>query len=155
MPTATNDNEIDDIDYSDIEKRFSVSYDEGFDNTLVIDGIPVIDNAKLEKLLAKLAKEIGRKSVAIKPEDIYIPWDTTTGKSKGFGFVDFRSVEDANLALSTMNNHPFDAKHTFKVNRFTDIEHFTSLDETYVEPPVETYQTKVILIFTFMALSFP
>jgi hypothetical protein len=37
-------------------------------------------------------------------------------------FVEFKNVDDANLALATIHNHPFDARHTFKVNRFTDIE---------------------------------
>jgi translation initiation factor 3 subunit B len=44
-----------------------------------------------------------------------------------------------------MNGHPFDAKHTFLVNRFTDIEKFADLDETYVEPQREDYHAKVRL----------
>ena len=46
-----------------------------------------------------------------------------------------------------MNGHPFDAKHTFLVNRFTDIEKFAQLDETYVEPQREEYHPKVRLQF--------
>ena len=42
-----------------------------------------------------------------------------------------------------MNGHPFDARHTFQINRFTDIERFADLDETYVEPEREEYHTKV------------
>jgi len=57
--------------------------------------------------------------------------------------VDFRNVNDANLALNALHNHPFDAKHLFKVNRFTDIERFTSLDETYAEPELEEYTPRV------------
>jgi hypothetical protein len=41
-----------------------------------------------------------------------------------------------------MNGHPFDAKHTFLVNRFTDIEKFDDLDETYVEPQREEFKPK-------------
>ena len=58
-------------------------------------------------------------------------------------FVDFRNAEDANSALSLLNNHPFDTKHTFKLNRFTDIEAFANLDETYVAPEEEEYIPKV------------
>ena len=54
-------------------------------------------------------------------------------------------MDDANLALSTMHNHPFDAKHTFKLNRFTDIERFADMDETYVEPETEEYTPRVRL----------
>jgi hypothetical protein len=68
-----------------------------------------------------------------------LPWLNTAR----FIFVDFRNVDDANLALTALHNHPFDAKHLFKVNRFTDIERFSGLDETYVEPELEDYTARV------------
>jgi hypothetical protein len=63
--------------------RYQVSIDDGFDNVLVVDGIPVIDESKRDRLLAKIAKEFGRKGAPVKPEDFYVPWDQTTNKSKG------------------------------------------------------------------------
>lgn len=42
-----------------------------------------------------------------------------------------------------MHNHAFDAKHTFKVNKFSDIERYSNLDETYVEPETEEYAPRV------------
>lgn len=63
--------------------RYQVQLDEGFDNTLVVDGVPVIDQSKLEKLLAKIAKEFSRKGAPIKPDDIFVPWDDSKDKSKG------------------------------------------------------------------------
>lgn len=62
-------------------------------------------------------------------------------------FVDFKNVDDANLALAVIHGHPFDAKHTFKVNRFSDIEKYAELDETYVEPELEEYTPRVWLRF--------
>ncbi|PPQ89380.1 hypothetical protein CVT25_002198 [Psilocybe cyanescens] len=138
MPEATN--QIDDgIDYSDIENKYQVQYDDGFDNLLVVDGVPVIDRSKQGKLMDRVVKEFGKKGVSVKHDDIFMPWDSTTGKSKGFMFIEFRNEDDANLALTTIHNHPFDTKHTFRVNRFTDIERYAELDETYVEPQVEEY----------------
>lgn len=52
-----------------------------------------------------------------------------------------------------MNGHPFDAKHTFLVNRFTDIEKFADMDETYVEPVREEYHAKVRLLFRLVTLA--
>ena len=46
-----------------------------------------------------------------------------------------------------MNGHPFDAKHTFRINRFTDIERYANMDETYVEPKVEEYRPKVCHVY--------
>lgn len=44
--------------------------------------------------------------------------------------------------MAAMHGHPFDAKHTFHVNRFTDIERYANLDETWVEPEPEPYKPK-------------
>ena len=63
--------------------RYQVQYDDSFDKTLVVDGVPIIDRSKLERLLTKVAKEFLRKGVSIKPDDIYMPWDDASGKSKG------------------------------------------------------------------------
>ncbi|KAJ7169985.1 eukaryotic translation initiation factor eIF2A-domain-containing protein [Mycena filopes] len=127
----------DDIDYSDIEAKYQVQYDDGFDNMLVVDGVPVIDKSKLEKLVARICKEFSRKGVSIKPDDVYMPWNESTGKNSSLS--NSKTVDDANLALGAMHNHPFDAKHQFKVNRFTDIERYADMDETYIEPETEEY----------------
>ncbi|KAF8912765.1 translation initiation factor eIF-3b [Gymnopilus junonius] len=138
MPSTTPQND-ENIDYTDIENKYQVQYDTGFDNILVVDGVPVIDESKRERLLAKVTKEFSKKGVVIKVEDIFMPWDDTSGKSKGYMFVEFRNADDANLALATLHNHPFDAKHTFRLNHFTDVERFAELDETYNEPKLEEY----------------
>ena len=46
--------------------------------------MPVIDKSKLEKLLARISKEFGKKGAPIKPDDMFVPWDDKTGKSKGY-----------------------------------------------------------------------
>ncbi|EMD40362.1 hypothetical protein CERSUDRAFT_45150 [Gelatoporia subvermispora B] len=71
-----------------------------------------------------------------------VPWDDAKGKSKGFIFVEFKHAEDATFALNAMNGHPFDAKHTFFITRFTDIERYANLDETYVEPKPEEFKPR-------------
>lgn len=60
-----------------------------------------------------------------------------------FMFIEFKSIDDANVALSTIHNHPFDAKHTFKINHFSDIERYASMDGTYLEPEIEEYTPRV------------
>lgn len=63
-----------------------MDFDDGLDRLVVVDGVPVIDNSKTERLLAKIAKEFTKKGVSIKPDDIFVPWDQKTGKSKGYVF---------------------------------------------------------------------
>ncbi|KAH8981791.1 translation initiation factor eIF-3b [Lactarius hatsudake] len=119
------------MDFSDIEEKYKVRLKEGFDHILVVDGVPVIDKSKLEKLLAKIAKEFTRRS------DICYRLNPHR-----YAFIEFRNADAATYALNELNGHPFDAKHTFLVNRFTDIEKFADLDETYVELQREEYLTK-------------
>ena len=69
-----------------VETRYQVQQEIGFDNIIVVDGIPIIDKSKLEKLLAKIGKEFSRKGAPIKVDDIFVPWDDSTGKSKGYAF---------------------------------------------------------------------
>lgn len=63
--------------------------------------------------------------------------------ANSFLFMEFRSIDETNLALAALHNHPFDAKHTFKLNRFSDIEKYANLDETYIEPEAEEFVAKV------------
>ncbi|KAH8120396.1 translation initiation factor eIF-3b [Phellopilus nigrolimitatus] len=132
----------DEIDYSDIEAKYNVELEEGFDNILLVDGVPIIDKSKLEKLVLKISKEFGKRGAQIKPDNIFVPWDEAKGKNKGFVFMEFKTPDDAIYALNAMHGHPFDAKHTFLINRFSDVERYIELDETYVEPEPETYQPK-------------
>jgi hypothetical protein len=60
-----------------------------------------------------------------------------------FIFTTFRTVDDANLALAALHNHPFDSKHTFKINKFTDFEKYDNMGETYTEPEEEEYVPRV------------
>jgi translation initiation factor 3 subunit B len=69
----------------------------------------------------------------------------TSRSPRRYAIVEFRNADAANHALNEMNGHPFDTKHTFFVNRFTDIEKFADLDGTYVEPQREEYHAKVRL----------
>lgn len=64
--------------------RYAVNFDDDLSNIVIVDGIPVIDKSKLEKLLAKIAKDFKRKGAPIKVDDIFVPWDDATGKSKGY-----------------------------------------------------------------------
>lgn len=57
-------------------------------------------------------------------------------------FIELASPADASLACRLMDEYPFDKRHRFAVNRFTDIEKLADLDEEYQEPPAEEYQDR-------------
>lgn len=66
--------------------------------------------------------------------------------SSSYVFVEFKTRDEAEYAINAMNGHPFDAKHTFRLNHFTDIEKYYNMDETYSEPKVEEYKSSVSAI---------
>ncbi|KAH9939231.1 translation initiation factor eIF-3b [Epithele typhae] len=131
-----------DIDYSDIQEKYQVEYDDGLENILIVDGVPVIDQSKLERLLQKISKDFSKKGLRITPDQITVPFDQAKGKSKGFLFMEFKTPDDASRTLATMNGHPFDAKHTFYINRLTDFDRYIDMDESYLEPEPEEYKPK-------------
>ncbi|KAG9006810.1 Translation initiation factor 3 subunit b [Tulasnella sp. JGI-2019a] len=127
------------IDYTDIEEKYQVSYEDGFDNVLVVDNVPIVDSAKRDKLLTAITKKFTQKAAPIKPGKIHLPFDDKANKSKGYIFVEFKTNEEATYVATQMNGVAFDTKHTFVVNRFTDIEKFATLAEKYVEPEIPPY----------------
>ena len=68
---------------SHLPRRYQVEYDEGLDNIVVVDGAPVIDASKKERLVTKICKDFGKKGVHVKADNIFMPWDDKAGKSKG------------------------------------------------------------------------
>lgn len=57
--------------------------------------------------------------------------------------MEFKTAEEASLAMSTMQGFQFDAKHTFILNRFSDIERYAEMDPTYSEPKHAEYTPRV------------
>ena len=57
--------------------------------------------------------------------------------------MEFKTREDAEYAINAMNDVPFDSKHTFRLNHFLDVEKYTEMDPTYVEPKSEVYKPGV------------
>ncbi|EJD52175.1 translation initiation factor eIF-3b [Auricularia subglabra TFB-10046 SS5] len=71
-----------------------------------------------------------------------MPWDTAKGKSKGFLFIEFPTDDEAALAIAHLDGHAFDPKHSFRLNRFTDIERYTNMDETFAPPQPEPFKPR-------------
>ncbi|KAJ7703828.1 translation initiation factor eIF-3b [Mycena metata] len=131
-----------DIDYSDIIAKYDIELDWSTDNVIVVDGVPIIDKAKEEKLVARLVKIFARRGVKTAARDVSVIWDETTGKSKGFAFVELPNAEIAFSAVAILHNLQLDTKHQLQVNHFEDIVKFSNLDTTFVEPETEEFEPK-------------
>lgn len=71
------------LNISHCPNRYQVQYDGSFDNIVVVDGLPIIDESKRDRLLTKAAKEFSKKGVSVRQDDIFMPWNDSTGKNKG------------------------------------------------------------------------
>ena len=60
--------------------------------------------------------------------------------------MEFRDAEEASFALLAMQGFQIDSKHTFTINRFSDIERYSNMEPTYVEPEPEEYKPRVCIL---------
>lgn len=80
----------DGIDYSDIEAkyvrqltRYAVPYDESLDNVIIIDGVPIITQAKQQRLFETIQKRFHTNAEVHMPiENMHIAYGDD-GNSKG------------------------------------------------------------------------
>ncbi|ORY04590.1 translation initiation factor eIF-3b [Basidiobolus meristosporus CBS 931.73] len=134
------------IDFSDIEAKYAVDDEDGFENILVVDNIPIVDEAKEDKLLKVIHKIFKSAGINLREGSIFMPQavDPKSGKkkSKGFLFVEMDNAEKTSLAIKNLNNYAMDKTHVLSVNKFTDIEKYATLEDEYKEPEIEAFDEK-------------
>jgi translation initiation factor 3 subunit B len=77
------------LDFSDLERQYAVPREEGFDQVIVVDNCPIVeDDARKDKLVAFIRK-IFSTNGTIKPDGIYMPMkqNEETGKAQSQGYV--------------------------------------------------------------------
>jgi translation initiation factor 3 subunit B len=98
------------------DRRYKVEAEEGLDHIVVVDGVPIVDKSKLEKLVAKISKEFGKRGAHIKPDNIFVPWDDAKDKSKGcvrYSITNSRSIEfSLYAAMFSWNSRRLKMPHT-------------------------------------------
>ncbi|OZJ01882.1 hypothetical protein BZG36_05011 [Bifiguratus adelaidae] len=132
-----------DIDYSDIEAAYQVDNQEGFDTIVIVDNAPVVDDDKVGKLNDRIGK-VFSKVGPIKEGGVWIPMEENNGKkvSKGYIFIDYETPEAAALAVKTLHHTMFGSKNQLQVNRFSDVERYKSVPETFEAPEEEDFEEK-------------
>lgn len=135
-----NQIQLDDIDFSDLEAKYSVKSNLGLDRYVVVDGAPIAPESKIPiliKVLRKLFSSVGE--IAPDEEGIHMP--LKDGKSQGFLFVQFKNPQIADAAVQQLNGRKLDQKHRLLVNKLGDIEKFchegnvsSEFQEPYIPP---------------------
>lgn len=130
------------IDFSDLERKYAVSLDQGIETFVVVDGAPKAPEAKapvLTKVLKKLFGGVG----TIKEDGFHMPVEA--GKTKGFVFIEYETAEEAAAAIKAYNHKRLDANHTLLVNKLSDIERIgndATLTDEYVPPKKVEFQPR-------------
>ncbi|WWD22047.1 eukaryotic translation initiation factor 3 subunit B [Kwoniella shandongensis] len=112
--------------YADIEERYAVDTQQGFENVLVIDNIPIIDEGKKQRLVDRLRQLFAKAGAAIEEENISMPWDDSAATNKGFIFLTYPDAQQAENALRVLDGTAF-GKNVLYVNRFGDIERYANM----------------------------
>merc|ERR1712000_121543 len=139
------EDEIEDIDFSDLKERYDVRMEEGLDTFVVIDGLPIVNadqKSKLVKFLLKRLNSVGR--IKDGEESIFMPMNDQ-GMSEGFAFVEYQTPEQAVAATKQLHGVALDKRHTLAVNKLTDIEKYGRegrIDEQYVPPEIEPFSDR-------------
>lgn len=104
-------------------------------NVIVVDNLPVVPEAKFQKLhdfVAKIYGAIGK----IVEGGINMPLNKASGQSEGFAFIEFASKADAEAAITRTDGWDFDKAHKLSVNRYTDFAAYSKEPDTFTPPNV-------------------
>ncbi|KAI3648765.1 hypothetical protein MP228_006619 [Amoeboaphelidium protococcarum] len=145
--------EEDEIDLSQLDKKYESLLNGGdaeeaqvLDSILVVDNLPVVDEARESKLLAVLTKQFS-KFGKLGAGGITMPMAEDEAKggkkmSKGFAFVEFASGDVASQAVKSIDGLRLDAKHTFTAAKLTDFDKIMDTPDVYTAPVEEPYKEK-------------
>ena len=111
--------------YAEIEQQFAPDTQQGFENVLVVDNLPTVDEAKRARLLDRLRQVIAKAGAPIEEDRINMPWEN--GSNKGFVFLTYPTPQEAEHALRALDGVNFGSKNQLHVNRFGDIEKFANM----------------------------
>lgn len=129
------------IDFKDLEAKYAVEPETKLDRFVVVDGAPIVPEAKIEALTKVLKKVIGKVRPIKEPHGFHMPTDES-GKSMGYVFLEFNTEDDAREIIKKFNNVKLDAKHTLQVDRLGNVEKFTDpkVSTDYKEPHLEPFK---------------
>ncbi|KAJ9136782.1 Eukaryotic translation initiation factor 3 subunit B [Coniochaeta hoffmannii] len=133
----------DEVDISDLKAKYEVQLESGLDTFVVVDGLPTVDEAQKPKLVKFLLKKLNTVGKT-REDQIYMPMGED-GKSMNFAFVEYSTKTEAAAAVRGLDGVALDKRHTLRVNKLTDIDHYGregKINDEYTPPEIEPFQEK-------------
>lgn len=75
--------------YADIENKYAVDTQKGFENVIVVDNIPIVDESKRQRLVERLRQVFDKAGAGIDEDRIAMPWDDAAATNKGYVHLSF------------------------------------------------------------------
>ncbi|XP_043717989.1 eukaryotic translation initiation factor 3 subunit B-like [Telopea speciosissima] len=125
-------------DDEDIFKEDAQEFETGFGNVIVVGNLPVVPPEKFEKLevvIRKIYSQIG----VIKDDGLWMPVNRETKKTLGYCFIEFNTLQEAELAKEKTHLYKLDKAHIFSVNLFDDFDRFMKVPDEWVPPEIKPY----------------
>jgi translation initiation factor 3 subunit B len=69
--------------FADIENKYAVDTQKGFENVVVVDNIPIVDESKKQRLVERLRQVFEKAGAGIDEDRISMPWDDAAKTNKG------------------------------------------------------------------------
>jgi len=102
--------------------------DTSFRHAIIVDGLPVVPQEKLDKLTNVIRKFFVQMGTIIEG-GLDMPMDPATNKTIGFAFIQFSCPSEAAAAIEKANGYKLDRSHTFLVSSFDDFAKYTAIPD--------------------------
>jgi translation initiation factor 3 subunit B len=108
-----------------------------FSKAIIVDNLPCVGKDKFEKLNQVVLKIYKQVSDKVTDNDIYMPFDESTGLTYGFCFIKFFTKEEAEIAIQVTNGYDLSKTNKFRVSLYSDLEKYANYSEDFmpIEPP--------------------
>jgi len=111
----------------------------GIENIIIIDNVPSIAAAKVDKLKNVIKKVLSPVGVVNRIE---LPMNEETGKTAGFCFVEFATKDQAIEAKASCDGYRLDKKHVFTINNMSDFDKYLNTPESWEQPNDDEFEEK-------------
>eukprot|EP00945_MAST-04E_sp_MAST-4E-sp1_P000419 g419.t1 len=120
------------------------SLDQSFGSIVVVVGLPVTVEAKVPKLVAVVQKLFKKYDSRFNEDtkDIFMPVDSTTGKTLGTVFVELSTVKQARKAQEEVNEWKLTKTHKLYTYMFDDMIRVMRTPPDYNAPPAAKFQAR-------------
>ena len=107
-----------------------LAVNDSFDAVITVCNLPVVPQAKFDKLRSVLQKIFLQMG---KIKRLEMPMDPDGSKTAGFAFIEFEKAEEARQAVELTNGYALDKSHVFKVQPYAHLLKLGALPSSYQE----------------------